>query len=174
MNLILPYFCLCSRPCSPLVLVAQSALYAQALPPHSPRLELLIAQPRGRMKCRNFIWGRVRRSEKIIHKIQTTPHTLSIFTAQLRDCNCTEQRGGLRHCALQHLTGEKKMFYLHSRGVQEKRKALLRSRDFLPQHTSRFYQLQWRMCLVSVCAEVGESWWCPEVAQHKHQTPTHV
>lgn len=39
------------------------------------------------MKCRNFIWGRVRRSEKIIHKIQTTPNTLSIFTAQLRDCN---------------------------------------------------------------------------------------
>lgn len=93
------------------------------------------------MKCRNFIWGRVRRSEKIIHKIQTTPSSLSIFPAHLRDWNSkglnTKLRGGLGHSALQHLT-EKKMVYLHSKGVQEKRKALLRSTGFFCHSTPDF------------------------------------
>lgn len=71
-----------------------------------------------------------------------------------------EQRGGLGHCALQHLT-EKKMIYLHSKGVPEKRKALLRSMGFFATAHQQILSLQWRMCLTSVCAQVGDSLWCP-------------
>lgn len=128
MNLILPYFSVfCSQLCFPLVLMQPLGMPDHCLLTDLDRI-CWLPNPEGWMKCRDFIWGRVRKREKIIHKIHTTPNTLYIFTAQLRDCNsfpislcnssqrprtlCTGAEGGIGQCTLPLLKEKTGFIYI--------------------------------------------------------------
>lgn len=152
MNLTPLYFSVfCSQLCSPLVLMQLLGMPDHCLLTDLDRICWLL-NPEGWMKCRNFIWGRVRRREKIIHKIHTTPNTLYIFTAQLRDCNSfptslcnssprprtlrTGAERGILVSALSHSWRNKWGLFNLVKGWEGGKKALLKSGDFLPQSTN--------------------------------------
>lgn len=141
--LFIHIFVFCYRPSS---LIPTQLL---CMPPHCILTALTwicwLPNPKEQMKWRDFIWGGVRRREKI-HKIQAMQNTFYLFTAQLHDCNsfpmslsCREENTQGNRGNWQRILSflEEKHFCSLLR-KREGKKALLRSGRFQPQSTAGF------------------------------------